>query len=207
MSVPRLFGSGLARQDGGQRRFAVDEALQRRLHVVKVFKGVEALGAPAQFAWSLRAAQQQDAEDGDLTSSEIKRFVNAMFVLRDTRIGAARGTGEILRLQTVECAANLFFGESGHGFAIVLLVTGVDQCIERERVVVGSGDVLFDEGTEDAGFSERERVHARNYSYPTRDESGWGGFYIILRGRECPGGRVRETRNCATLYIARQSRK
>jgi hypothetical protein len=32
------------------------------------------------------------------------------------------------------------------------LIAGVDDGVERERIVLGSGNFFFDEGAEDAGF-------------------------------------------------------
>ena len=51
-----------------------------------------------------------------------------------------------------ESVANRGFVERHHRVAIVFLIAGVDQRVERERVVVGRGDVFFDQGAEYASF-------------------------------------------------------
>ena len=44
------------------------------------------------------------------------------------------------------------FVEIHDGFAVGFLVAGVEEGVEGERIVFGSGDFFFDEGAEDAGF-------------------------------------------------------
>ena len=60
-----------------------------------------------------------------------------------------------------EGIADRGFVERHHRVAVIFLVAGVDQGVERERVVVGRGDVFFDQGAEDAGFdfSEEHGIH------------------------------------------------
>ena len=55
---------------------------------------MHALGAAAEFAGSLRAAQQEDAEDGGLAASEVEGFLQPMLVLGDAAVGAAGRAGE-----------------------------------------------------------------------------------------------------------------
>jgi hypothetical protein len=50
----------------------------------------------------------------------------------------------------VKGLADLFFGEIENGIAAGALVAGVDEGVERKRIVFGRGDLFFDEGAEDA---------------------------------------------------------
>ena len=75
-----------------------------------------------------------------------------MFVLCDAAISAARWTRQALFLERAKRFADRIFVERHYRIAIVFLIAGIHQRIERERVVVGGGDVLLDERTEDANF-------------------------------------------------------
>ncbi len=44
------------------------------------------------------------------------------------------------------------FFEIHDRIAIRFLVAGIDEGVERERIVFGSGDLFFDEGAQDAAF-------------------------------------------------------
>ena len=70
----------------------------------------------------------------------------------DAAVGAAGRAGEALLLQRAESLAHGFFVKGHHRVAIVFLIAGVDQGVERERIVVGRGDIFFDQGAEDASF-------------------------------------------------------
>ena len=70
-----------------------------------------------------------------------------------TRLSAPlAGPARRFSCSVVEGIANRGFVQSHHWVAIIFLIAGVDQGVERERVVVGCGDVFFDQGAEDAGF-------------------------------------------------------
>jgi DNA-binding response OmpR family regulator len=152
MRVARLFGTGLAGQHFGQGRIALYQALQRGLRVAQVFKAVKALGAPAELARSLSAAQQQHAYYGGLGAGEVENFLRAMLEFGDAAVGAASRPGKAFLLKRVECAADNALVQSDHWIAIVLLVAGIDEGVQRQRIVVRSGDVLFDERSQDASF-------------------------------------------------------
>src|SRR5262249_31761381 len=58
-----------------------------------------------------------------------------------------------------------FFVIVGDRLAVVLLVAGVDQRIERKRVIVRSGDIFLNERAEHARFrGVKDKVHAYNVS-------------------------------------------
>jgi hypothetical protein len=59
---------------------------------------IHAVGAGAEFAGSLRAAEKQHAENGDLAAVEVKNFLKTMLVFGDAAVGSAGGAGETFLL-------------------------------------------------------------------------------------------------------------
>src|SRR5690349_9017489 len=114
--------------------------LQAGLHGAQIVEGVHALGARAEFAGSLRAAEQQDAKNGDLVAIEIESFLEAVFVFGDAAVRGTDGADEGLAVERMEGLANGDFVESHDRLAIRLLVAGVDKGVQGERVVFGSSD-------------------------------------------------------------------
>ena len=159
MHVTRFFGAGLARENGGERRLALAKAVESGDDIVESFEAVHALGTAAEFAGSLRAAKKKHAEDGDFTAIKIENFLQAMFVFRDAAVGSAGGTGETFLLQRGEGLTDGIFVESHDGVAIIFLIASVYQSVQRERIVIGRGDVFFDERAKDAGFDVGEGIH------------------------------------------------
>src|SRR6185369_2917022 len=103
------------------------------------------LGAAAKLPRSLRAAQQQHTEQSGLAAREVEYFLETVLVFSDTAIGAARRTSEPHFLQSRERVAHGILIQVHHWVSIVFLVAGVDQSVERQRIVVGSRDVFLDE--------------------------------------------------------------
>jgi hypothetical protein len=154
--VTLLLRAGLAREDLDDGRIVFHEALQRGVDFIQVIEVVHAFGTAAEFAGSLRATQKQFAEDGGFETREVEGFLKAMLVFCDAAI------------HVVSAAGKVFFGEGAQGIlnsgvveihgwiSIGFLVTGVDERVEGKRIVIGSGDFLFDEGAEDTSFDGRE---------------------------------------------------
>jgi hypothetical protein len=155
MGVAGFFGAGLAREDGDERGLALHQQIEGGVDGAEVVELVEALAAGAELAGSLRAAEQEDAEEGDFVAMEIEGFLEAMLELGDAGVGGG-GTGEAVLVQGVEGVADGVLVEVGDGVAIGFLVAGVEDGVEGERVVVRSGDFFFDEGAEDTGFGGGE---------------------------------------------------
>ena len=130
MQVARFLSAGLARQDGGEWRLALAEAIERRDDIVQGFEAVHAFGAGAQFAGGLRAAEEKHAQDSDLAAVEIENFLQTMFVLSDAAVSAAGRTGETFFLQRSQRVTHRVFLESHDGVAIVFLVARVYQSVE-----------------------------------------------------------------------------
>jgi hypothetical protein len=113
---------------------------------------MHALGARAEFAGRLRAAQQQDAEDGNFVAVEVEGFLKAVLILGDAAVRGADGTDERLAVEGMQRVANGGFVEIHDRFTVRFLVTGVEESVQGKRVVLGSSSFLFDEGTQDAAF-------------------------------------------------------
>jgi len=159
LHIARFLSAGLARQDRGERRLAPAEAVECRDDIVEGFEAEHAFGAGAEFAGSLWAAEEKHAQDSDLAAVEIENFLQTMFVLSDAAVGAAGRTGETFFLQRGKCVTHGVFLEGHYRVAIVFLVARVYQSVERERIVVGRGDVFFDERAENANFDVCEGIH------------------------------------------------
>ncbi len=177
MHVAGFFGAGLAREYGGERGLALAEAVEGGDDVVEGFEAVHAFGAAAEFAGSLRTAEKQHAEDGDLAAVEVENFLQAMFVFSDAAIGAAGGARETFFLQGGECIADGISVERHYGVAIIFLIAGIHEGVEGQRIVIGRGDVFFDERAENANFDIGEGVHEVDC---TAEE--WWDEQGILRG-------------------------
>lgn len=98
LHVARFFGSGLAWKDGGERWVTLAEAVEGGDDIIEGFEAVHAFGAAAEFARSLRTAEKEHAEDGNLAAVEVENFLQAMFVLGNAAIRATGGAGETFLL-------------------------------------------------------------------------------------------------------------
>jgi len=67
--------------------------LQAGLHGAQVVERMHAFSAGAKFAGSLRAAQQQNAKDGNFVTIKIESFLEAVLVLGDAAVRSADGAG------------------------------------------------------------------------------------------------------------------
>ncbi len=104
-------------------------------YFIQVFKAMHALGASAQLAGRLRAAQQQHAEDRRFRAGKVKDLLQAVFILCHSTLGAARHSRQLLVAQVAQRQPDRLFVKVRYRLAIVLLVAGVDQ---RIRVKAGS---------------------------------------------------------------------
>ena len=144
------------------------------MHGVQVVEGIQALGAGSQFAGSLRAAEEKNADQGDFVPVEVEDIGQAMLEFGDATVGGG-GTRESLVGQRMEGAADGLFVQIHHRLAIGFLVRGVLKGIQGQRIVVGRGDFFFDQAAEDAGFDGRKvEVHS-NMIHDGQTEAGGAG--------------------------------
>ena len=160
MDVAGFLGAGLAQKNFDERRLALHQVLQTGLHGVQIVERMHALGTSAKLAGSLRAAQEQDAQNGDFVAIEVEGFLEAVFVFGDAAVRGADGADQGLPVERMQGLADGGFVESHDGIAIRFLVAGVGESVEGKRIVFGSGDFFFDERAEDAAFDVvQEDVH------------------------------------------------
>jgi len=160
MRVARLLGAGLARKNFDERGLTLHQVLQAGLHGAEIVERMHAFGAGAEFAGRLRAAQQQNTKDGNFVTIEIEGFLEAVFVLGDAAVRGADGADEGLAIERMQGLADGGFVEIHDRIAIRFLVASVEEGVQGEWVIFGSGDFFFDEGAEDAGFDfVEENVH------------------------------------------------
>ena len=90
---------------------------------------------------------------------EVEGLLEPVLVLGDAAVCGGRA-GEAELVERMEGLADGAFVEVGDGVAVGFLVAGIEDGVEGERVVIRSGDFLFDKRAEDAGFGRREvNVH------------------------------------------------
>src|ERR1700747_2463366 len=99
MHVARFFGAGLARENVGQWRLALGEGIERGKNVVESFEVVHAVGAAAEFAGGLWAAEKEHADHGNFAAVEVEDLLQAVFEFGDAAVGAARRASQALFLQ------------------------------------------------------------------------------------------------------------
>lgn len=161
MSIAGFAGAGLARQKDGEgagglvcgwlpglRGGTRGQTLQGGDYGTKIVKGIEAVGSAAEFAWGLRAAQKEETEDCGLIAAEIEDGADAVLVFGYAAV--ADGGDQGLIFKGMEGLANLFLGEIEDGVAAGALIAGVDQGVERERIVLRRGDLFLDKRAQNA---------------------------------------------------------
>ena len=164
MGVARLLCSGLARQHGRERRLPLHQLLQTGQHVGDFVERMQALGAAAQFAGSLRPAQQQHTHQRRLGATEIERLAQPMLVLGHAAIRGPRAAGQPHIFKPMQSLAHRFFIQIHDRLAVGALIACVHQRVQRERIVVGRGRFFFHESAQYAGFGggEYNGLHGRH---------------------------------------------
>jgi len=195
--VAGFFCAGLARKNANQRRFATHEQVDRGMDGVEVFEGVHALGASAEFTGRLRAAKKKNAEDGCFVAMKVVDVAETMLEFGDAGIAARRACQSLIA-EGAESVADFVFAQGHDRFAIGFLIACVDEGVERERIVLRSGDFFFDQGAEDTSFDIGEaKVHLEILSGPAFVDipdikilfiAGGGNFVADCAGGAIEGG-------------------
>ena len=132
--------------------------LKDALDALEVDKGVETLGALADLADGLGAAQQQHAEDGLLALGQVGKLVpEGVLALRDAGAGLVHENGEFLVAQALHRLLDRVGAEVDNRLAVARLVAGRVEAVEGQRILVRSGRLLFEEAAEDASLLEGEK--------------------------------------------------
>jgi hypothetical protein len=105
MGIAGLTRARLAREDDGKGAGrlvagfvdsgASGQALEGGLDGCEIVEGVESVGAAAEFAGCLRAAEHEQTEDGGLVAAEIEDGANPMLVLGDASIADRGDEGKV----------------------------------------------------------------------------------------------------------------
>ena len=126
----------------------VEEALDRG----DVGEVVHAVAGDAQLARGLRAAQHQHSEQDHRLRGNAQHAVDVVLVAPGA---AAAGLGhQAVALEAVDRSLHLRLAELEHRVATGLLVAARHQRVERQRIAVGHGALLFGQHAEDAGFDK-----------------------------------------------------
>src|ERR1700740_1810858 len=102
MRVAGLLGAGLARKNFDEWRLALHQMLEAGLHGAQVVERMHAFGAGAKFAWSLRTAHEQNAENGNFVAIEVEGFLEAVLVLGDAAVRSTDGTHQGLSIERMQ---------------------------------------------------------------------------------------------------------
>lgn len=155
----RFFRTGEKRQLHGEGiGVTFGEALKGAGDDIEVFEGVEASRVLAQFAASLRAAQEEGSEDGEFAAREVPLLGDAVAVFFDPAAGFVDEGGEAAVAQGVERGEGGGVVVGDHRVAVALLVARVHEGVERKRIVFGRGKVFLDQRAQDAAFFGGEIV-------------------------------------------------
>ncbi len=133
-----------------QWSFALAEIVQQRRYRIDRFEPDVAIGAGADFARSLGAAQQHDGQSRELVIVEAQRFIENVFVF----VGAARGdtSAQLVGSQFHHRLDDLTLAVVGYRLAICLLIAGVDERVGGQRILVGRRRPLLYQAAQDSNF-------------------------------------------------------
>ena len=121
----------------------------------------------AQFARRLRAAQQQLAHDRGFLRRELEAaelgVAEDLLILRYAAAESGFLHHHVAARESVDDELHRGLVELHQRFAVALLIARVDERIQRQWVLVGRRDLLFDERADDARLDCRQSdVHARS---------------------------------------------
>src|SRR5436190_17169244 len=105
-----------------------------------------------------------------------------VFIFRHAAGAAVKDVGEILLAQGVKRVFNFTFVERRDRISIVLLITGGNERIDRQWIILWRRDLLFDQRTEDPDFDWIQIRHARDY---TRSAEGAPTSLSAVREHPC----------------------
>ena len=149
-----VFFTGLAGKLDHERCRAGGELLEFVAHRFEILEMAHSLAAGSEFPGGLRASEKELGQDGDLGFGERVDIVEGMTVFGDSGGGLGNEKGELFQTERFESRGDGVFVQVENGRAVTLLVAGVDEGIESQRVDVGCGRFLLDEAAEYAGFDE-----------------------------------------------------
>ena len=140
---------------------AVGEPLDRGVELLRLGEVVQPVGALAQLARSLRAAEQEHGEDGLLVRADAERLVEQVAVLRRAAAVVAGQPRPAPVTEPREGVAEDVLVVLDDRVAVRRLVARRPQRVERERVGVGRHALLLQQAAEDADLGVGEVVAHR----------------------------------------------
>lgn len=81
-----------------------------------------------------------------------------MFIFFNAAFHVVAFSGEAFLLKGAKCLKDRVIVEMHFRVAIGFLIAGIDERVERERIVFGRGNFLFDQRAENAGFDIRQGI-------------------------------------------------
>ncbi len=139
-------------------QLALDQRRERLVHGGEVAEGVHALGALLELARRLCAAQHQHADNRLLAVLERQRFGEQVSILWRAAARAAGQPREAAAFEAVQRVADRRLVVVDHGLAVRRLVARQAQRVQRQRVGIGRGALLFHQAAEHADLNRAERA-------------------------------------------------
>ena len=150
---------------------AVAQSGQRRLNLSSLPNRSHSTGPSPQFTRSLRPPHQQLTNNRQLQRIELQRpefrITEPMLVLRHAAAESGLLHHEMLFRQRVHCLLDRGFAQLQHRIPVALLIAGIHQRIERQRILIGGRDLLFDQTANDTRFERSQlNLHAHRRTRP-----------------------------------------
>ncbi len=148
--------AGLPRQLAHQRVGTFGQALERRLDLLHGGERMQPRGARPELGDGLRAAQQEHRDDrGSAAGVEMPAAVETVLVALAPAAVHAKDQG--IGAQPVERFDRSGLGVVGDRVAAGLLVAGLEQRADRQRIEIRGRALLFHQRAEDARLDGVER--------------------------------------------------
>ncbi len=134
------------------RRIVGGQLVEKRLDRRDVGKPMKPRAVQAQFSGSLRAAQQQRGQQRSRLTRQPQHPIHVVFEARHTAAAALHDQAQAL--QPVDGSQHLRLGRIHHRRAAGFLIAAQGQRVQRKRITVRHGVLLFDEHAEYAPFKQ-----------------------------------------------------
>ena len=164
--------TGAARLPAHDGIVAGAKTLERGLDVIDRFERMKAIAAAAQLPGGLRPAQKQQRYHRLGRTVEMPGSVEIVVPARGP--AAENFPDQLLVLKAVERALNLTLPHFHHRLAIRFLIAGGDEGVDRQRVVLGRGQLLLHQTAENANLDRIELARGKPARFALAIEGGDG---------------------------------
>lgn len=147
--------AGRARQLHSKRRRARGEFVEECLDGRVIREAMQTRGVQPQFGGGLRASEQQYREQRRRLARDAEHAIHVVLIARDAAAACLHDKAQ--PLQAVDGGLDFGLGHAHHRRAGRLLIAAGGQGVQRKRVRIRDGVLLFDQHAKNTGF-ERSKV-------------------------------------------------